>query len=271
MGQHTSIEWTDHTFNPWWGCTKVSAGCKNCYAEVWANRYGHDLWGGNKQRRFFGESHWNEPIKWNKSATASGRRTRVFCASMADVFEDNPIVDIERSKLWKLIERTPMLDWLLLTKRPENMPLLSPWKTQWPDNVWAMTSVEDQEQAAIRIPHLTQIPAVVKGLSVEPLLAPIDLSPWIADIDWVIVGGESGRHARPMEPAWVRQIRDVCTAAMVPFFFKQWGEWSPQVGGSVAETGNTDTMYRAGKRNAGRLLDQATWNEVPQYRPAPTP
>lgn len=121
MGKNSRIEWTDHTFNPWWGCTKVSEACKNCYAEAWSKRVGQQVWGPQAERRFFGERHWLEPLKWNADAAAHGKRLRVFCASMADVFEDRRSLDPWRSKLWELIEATPQLDWLLLTKRPEHV------------------------------------------------------------------------------------------------------------------------------------------------------
>ena len=132
MGQHSAIEWTDHTFNPWWGCTRVSPGCKYCYAEAWAKRFGHNVWGKDNTRRLFGENHWNEPIIWHQKAIEKNERARVFCASMADVFEKNPLLNSEREKLWELIELTPMLDWLLLTKRPENMADLVQLKYKWP-------------------------------------------------------------------------------------------------------------------------------------------
>jgi protein gp37 len=259
VGQNSSIEWTDHTFNPWWGCTKISQGCKHCYAETLSNRYGHDIWGPRGSRRTFGEKHWQEPLKWNRFAAEHEQRMRVFCASMADVFEDNPSIASEREKLWSLIEETPMLDWLLLTKRPENMLRLTPWGEAWPQNVWAMTSVEDQDQANQRIPELLNIPAIVRGLSVEPLLAPIDLSPWLRDIQWVIVGGESGPHARPMAPNWARQIREQCRTAEVAFFFKQWGAWIP------ANTNPSDesVMKRVSKKVAGRVLDGEQWEQIP--------
>jgi protein gp37 len=227
MGQNSTIEWTHHTFNPWWGCTKVSPGCTHCYAETISNRYGHDIWGPRKDRRVFGNNHWQEPLKWNSKAEQLGERMRVFCASMADAFEDNPSIAEERTKLWTVIEETPMLDWLLLTKRPENMLRFAPWREKWPDNVWAMTSVENQEQAEKRIPMLAKVPAAIKGLSVEPLLESVDLLPWLKDIGWVIVGGESGVKARPMNPKWALDIRDQCFSANIPFFFKQWGEWMP--------------------------------------------
>lgn len=184
---------------------------------------------------------------------------RVFCASMADVFEDNVSIDAERLRLWQIIDETPMLDWLLLTKRPENMLKHTPWKNHWPANIWAMTSVENQDYAVERIPELMKVPATVRGLSVEPLLASVDLRPWLSQIQWVIVGGESGRQARAMNPEWVRDIRDQCLAANVAFFFKQWGEWAPINDQHVGQ----EHMYRAGKKAAGRVLDGQTWDELP--------
>ncbi|MEM7132066.1 MAG: phage Gp37/Gp68 family protein [Chloroflexota bacterium] len=273
MGQKSTIEWTDHTFNPWWGCVKVSKGCTNCYAETWANRYGHDVWGQKKSRRTFSDTHWKQPLKWDKVADNNKQRERVFCASMADAFEDNCSVESERQRLWRLIECTSMLDWLLLTKRPENMKRLAPWNQDWPSNVWALTSVEDQEQAEKRIPSLVDVPAVVRGLSVEPLLGPVDLRPWLDQIQWVIVGGESGRQSRPMHPEWVRCIQQQCRDAKVPFFFKQWGNWipsdSPAKGILVQENpgvrGSQDCyMKRVSKKDAGRLLDGEEWNQLPQ-------
>lgn len=263
MSQHTPIEWCDHTFNPWWGCTRVSPGCQHCYAEAWARRYRYDVWGTHTTRRLFGEHHWREPLKWNEQATRQGQRQRVFCASMADVFEDHPALGEARQQLWHLIESTPMLDWLLLTKRPENMLGMVPrsWAGGWPHNVWALTSVEQQAQAEQRIPLLQQVPAQVRGLSVEPLIAPVDLAPWLAAIDWVIVGGESGHHARPMRPEWVRALRDQCRALDVAFFFKQWGTIYPV---EYCTDGQTlVTFERMSKKAAGRLLDGCTWEQLP--------
>lgn len=262
MGQNSSIEWTDHTFNPWWGCTKVSPGCKHCYAETLSNRYGHAIWGPHSDRRIFGEKHWQEPLKWHRSAIEQGRRIRVFCASMADVFEDNRKIEAEREKLWQLIEETPMLDWLLLSKRPENMLKFAPWSNAWPDHVWAMTSVENQEEAERRLPVLLHVPAVVRGLSVEPLIGPVDLSEWLADIQWVIVGGESGPNARPMHPDWVRKVQDQCERFNVAFFFKQWGAWAP----SGADMKSDGTMRKMGKKASGRLLDGRLWEGIPNPR-----
>src|SRR5262245_42917072 len=115
MGHQSSIEWTDHTFNPWWGCTKVSPGCTYCYAETLSTRYGHTIWGPRAERRLFGDKHWQEPLKWNNTAEQIGKPARVFCASMADVFEDNHTLDLERERLWLLIGETPWLHWQLLT------------------------------------------------------------------------------------------------------------------------------------------------------------
>jgi protein gp37 len=282
MAQHSPIEWCDHTFNPWWGCTRVSAGCKYCYAAAWAKRYRYDVWGTQATRRLFGERHWHEPIKWNAKAERLGTRFRVFCASMADVFEEHPDIIAERQKLWHLIAQTPMLDWLLLTKRPQNMSHMVPTSWQqdgWPPNAWAMTSVEDQQQAEHRIPLLLNVPALVRGLSVEPLIGPVDLSPWLAAIQWVIVGGESGPHARRMYPDWVRTIRDQCQDFDVAFFFKQWGNLAPveqstngtnginQTNGTHSTHGTNGTEHvafqRTSKKAAGRLLDGRTWDELP--------
>ena len=265
--ENSKIEWTDHTFNPWIGCTKVSDGCKNCYAETLMDkRYGKVKWGPQGARIRTSAANWRKPLAWNWSAEKEGKRARVFCASLADVFEDKadqPEMDDWRAQLMALIQDTPNLDWLLLTKRPENvMPLFSmAWQrfggnavTKLPPNVWIGTSVENQEQADKRIPELLKIPAAVRFLSMEPLLGAVRLdngeTSWLSctcgcadesedvcqsfectgkcfrGIDWVIVGGESGPNARPIHPDWARGIRDQCQAAGVPFFFKQWGQWA---------------------------------------------
>jgi protein gp37 len=220
MGADSKIQWTDHTFNPWWGCAHVSPGCLNCYAEDLAARYGFDAWGARGHRRMLGDGNWRDPEKWDRKAAAAGERARVFCASMADVFEDRPDLDAPRARLWDLIERTGWLDWMLLTKRPENIARMIPWGDNWPSNVWAGTSVEDQRRADERLPVLRAVPAT-RFLSVEPLLGPVALDP--EGIDWVIVGGESGPGARPMDLEWARAVRDTCQRADVPVFVKQLG------------------------------------------------
>jgi len=195
----------------------------------------------------------------------------VFCASLADVYEDNPQVVDWRSELLDLITATPKIDWLLLTKRPENVNAFSHYAL--PDNVWVGTSVENQKAADERIPTLMQVNANVRFLSCEPLLGPINIGESISDIDWVIAGGESGPNARPMYPDWARSLRGQCMAAGVPFLFKQWGEWHYD-GDVILEKPNTPVlfhagmsvpMYRVGKKNAGRLLDGREWNEYPVY------
>jgi protein gp37 len=266
MGKSTDISWTDHTFNPWWGCQRVSPGCENCYAETFAKRVGQQVWGPAKttERRIFGPKHWQEPMKWESEAKAAGVRRRVFCASMADVFEstDNPAIIASRLNLWDLIRDTPTLEWLLLTKRPENFAAMLPWRTKpWP-NVWLGVSAEDQQRADERIPLLLQAPAAIRFLSCEPLLGPIELSNvsgwrgaarWLGRmnlgpdaISWVIVGGESGPKHRPFSADWARSLRDQCQAAGVAFHFKQ-------VGGRTHAEG-------------GCMLDGREWKEFPEPR-----
>jgi protein gp37 len=287
MGEHTEIQWTDHTFNPLWGCTRVSEACQHCYAEAWAKRTGHDVWGKNADRRTFGDKHWNEPVRWNVKAERAGRPETVFCASMSDVFEDHPAWPPERERLWDLIGRTPWLTWQLLTKRPENIMGMVPkaWIDRWPANVWAGTTVENQRWAEERLPYLAQVPAPVRFASCEPLFDSLDLRPWLDFMDggwgvnWVIAGGESGPKARPSDPAWFRFLREQCDEFGIPFLFKQWGEWLPmdghrefmdlppaqrewvKVGGDLADGGAV--MVRVGKKVAGRTLDGRTWDRIP--------
>lgn len=259
MGKDSRIEWTHHTFNPWWGCVKVSEACKHCYAETWAKRVGQQVWGPKASRRFFTDNHWAEPLKWNKLANAEGQHHRVFCASMADIFEDREDLVNERRRLWPLIEATPNLDWLLLTKRPENVRKLAGWTTEWPENVWIGTTVENQETADSRIPELISIPAHVRFLSCEPLIGPLRVRKWLSKVHWVIAGGESGPHARPSDPAWFRGLRDQCIAAGTAFHFKQWGNWAP----ASFIKGHATEMIRVSKKEAGRNLDGRTWDELP--------
>ncbi len=263
MAENSSIEWTDHTFNPWIGCTKVSPGCDGCYAEALMDkRYHRVYWGAGMERKRTSVSNWKLPLKWDKAAAAAGRRDRVFCASLADVF-DNEVPPQWRGELWALIRRTPNLDWLLLTKRIGNVRGMLPadWERGY-SNVWLGATVVNQEEADRDIPKLLAVPAAKRFLSMEPLLGPVDLSRILLHsgpfepaedappawkkihtvnvtmdslrpgkksgrpaLDWVICGGESGPKARPMHPDWARSLRDQCNAAGVSFFFKQWGEW----------------------------------------------
>jgi protein gp37 len=330
MGENTKIEWAHHTFNPWMGCTKVSEGCKHCYAEQQMDKhYKKVQWGTSGKRLRTSKDNWRKPIQWNKWAKERGIRYRVFCASLADVFEDKPDqpeMDDWRADLMRLISATPNLDWLLLTKRPENViskinkaiKLISSddnaadlmvamewlgWVKHGSDyalpNVWIGTSVENQEAADKRIPELLKIPAKVRFLSMEPLLSNVDIGhdlvpsfasddprhfPKRNGIEWVIAGGESGSHARPMHPDWVRSIRDQCVTAGVPFLFKQWGEYGPQndlvpdtseikekfvtvspkgFTGKSCEYPVAIGMWRIGKARSGRLLDGVEWNQFP--------
>ena len=237
MGEHTGILWTDHTWNSHWGCVRVSPGCGmgksvgGCYAEAWAKRMGLDIWGVDKPRRFFGDKHWNEPRKWDRKAAEEGRQHRVFCASMGDVFEDRRDLDDVRVRLWVLIEETPHLDWQILTKRPENMARLAPprWEDEWPENVWAGCTAENQEYYDRRWPMLARIPARVRFISYEPAIGPLRLAEALdADDsptypDWIIPGGESGGGPRPFNVQWVRDLINQCRPLNTRVFFKQAG------------------------------------------------
>lgn len=251
MSEKTNISWADHTFNIAWGCEKVSPGCANCYADSLALRYGWDIWGHGKSRRTFTDHHWKEPIQWNIKAASEGKRRRVFCSSMCDIFEAHPTIDAERTKLWPLIQETPWLDWQLLTKRAERIASCLPgdWDNGYP-NVWLGVSAENQEWADKRVPHLLSVPAKARFLSVEPMLGPIELEnvfwrlpeplcdgcPKDADcdcgfntakqnglpsIDWVIIGGESGPKHRQCDPGWIYNVIQQCRPAGIACFVKQ--------------------------------------------------
>lgn len=245
MGEKTGISWTDHTFNPWWGCIRVSPGCEHCYAETFSKRMGLNIWGPTG-RRFFGEKHWAEPLKWNLEAARDGKRYKVFCASMADVFEDFPGLDVQREKLWNLIEATPWLDWQICTKRIENVDKMLPQRwlpfdDGFPKNIWLGITTENETYFQKRWPVLEWlgrmwfIPKL--WISAEPLLGPINMRHdleeeihheddevyTIRGIDWVICGGESGASCRPMDVEWARDLRNQCQQAEVPFFMKQLG------------------------------------------------
>lgn len=256
MGQDSAISWTHHTFNPWWGCTRVSPGCEHCYAEAFAKRTGLG-WGPRADRRFFGRKHWNEPLRWNRLALEAGERQRVFCASMADVFEDRPELAAPRQQLFELIEQTPWLDWLLLTKRPENIMRMVPdaWRRAFPSNVWPGATAEDQKHYDFRWQHLQKVPAAVRFISWEPALGrltlclpgifnlsiPAGFETWTIDRqhdhiattaralyiarselpNWIIAGGESGPGRRACEVRWFEDLAAECATAGIPFFMKQ--------------------------------------------------
>lgn len=233
MGEKTTIGWCHHTFNPWWGCWKISPGCDLCYAEADAKRYGHDVWGKDAPRRFFSDKHWNDPLRWERAALEAGERRRVFCASMADIAEANPLLRDEKARLWSLVRRVRGLDWLLLTKRPGQLAadlkeLVPDWGEGWA-HAWLGTTVENNEFRK-RIPVLLRIPAEVHFLSIEPQIGPVDLKNHLGGeprhrVDWVIIGGESGgaNIVRPFEESWAEDIIGVCTEAGVPVYNKQLG------------------------------------------------
>lgn len=234
MGK-TTIEWTaaqgpdgtwhqGYTFNPWVGCTKISPACDHCYAENWAKRTGQAaLWTGDRRRTSF--NNWHKPLLWNHRAKTAGVRYRVFCASLADVF-DNQIDPAWRCDLWDLIYETPHLDWLVLTKRPQNIHKMLPatWGAEgWP-NVWIGTTTENQTELDRRMEALAAIPAAVRFVSAEPLLGPLTFSTkHLLALDWIIVGGESGPNHRAADPAWFRAILEQARTAGVSFFAKQIG------------------------------------------------
>ena len=322
MSETTKIEWCDSTFNPWEGCTKVGPGCDHCYAEARNHRFGGGNWGPGAPRRRTSADNWQNPIRWNRAHekfyAEHGRRRRVFCASLAD-WLDNEVPIEWLVDLLDLIRQTPNLDWLLLTKRIGNwlcrLELAAfhlrhdisrndrrqatlEWIQEWldgeaPANVWLGSTVVNQIEADRDIPKLLATPAVVRFLSMEPLLGAVDLRKWIGSapvfpgasthlspdgyerqdigggildgIDWIIAGGESGHKARPMEPDWVRSLRDQCAATDTPFLFKQWGEWGPNWlndnHGNKIE--GTEWVERLGIKITGRLLDGKTHNGFP--------
>jgi protein gp37 len=374
MADRSAIEWTDSSFNPWVGCTKISPACDHCYAEAMMDtRLGRARWGAGQPRVRTSAANWRKPLRWDRTAfhecitcgwrgedralvepgrvcpACSGNafraaRRRVFCASLADVF-DNEVPPQWRSDLFELIGGTENVDWLLLTKRIGNVARmlddvrtelqlrgLEPQQWPWP-NVWLGATICNQAEADRDIPKLLQVPARVRFLSIEPMLGPIHLAggalPWdrtntrarcghywmterpcpscsVADqtrsdranvshpincgwakdngqqpggIDWIIAGGESGAHARPSHPDWLRSLRDQCAAAGVPFLFKQWGEFAPTTR-TMAEVAASSRplmgvehsascpypialVDRVGKKAAGRMLDGREHNGFP--------
>jgi len=282
----SKIEWTDRTWNPVTGCTKVSTGCANCYAERWAirlkGRGGYPV--DEPFRVTVHLNRMNEPYKWRNPA-------KVFVCSMSDLFHEHvPAVNIR--DVWEVMEKNPRHTFIILTKRPERAKhLFGPviWQLS---NVWLGVSAENQQTADERIPILLQIPAAVRFVSCEPLLGAVDLSSQFSVLreqttgnrqllNWVICGGESGPGARPMHPDWARSLRDQCQAANVPFFFKQWGEWQQvyvnedhkwlvkivddkkmKLFGMLSDK-TAINISKVGKKAAGRLLDKKEWNEFP--------
>lgn len=250
MGTTTGISWCDHTFNPWIGCTKVSQGCKNCYAETQNKRYNWTAgWGKGAPRRRTSEANWRKPLEWARAAVRDGVTRRVFCASLADVF-DEEVPQEWRADLWNLIRECNYsemydvygsgLEWLILTKRPENIARMMPpeWLEYRPNCIRLGVTCEDQENANKRIHQLFRAWKGPNFISYEPALGPVNFREFFVDtpveveekrgfitptIDWIICGGESGPGCRPMDLEWARDVRDHCKAAYVPFFMKQLG------------------------------------------------
>lgn len=328
----TSIEWTDRTWNPVTGCTKVSPGCDHCYAEGIARRFAGGPAFPNGFDVTLHPERLEAPLRWRKPA-------RVFVNSMSDLFHDQ-VPDEFIARVWAVMAATPQHTYQILTKRhgrmrsllrkgPQNLldlqgaPAGASWNAPWPlPNVWLGVSVEDQKRADLRIPALLDTPAAVRFLSCEPLLGPVDLTPWMPSghvrwqcsgcrrfyagdltpacpgcgregylcgshvgngrpngqpLSWVIAGGESGPKARPMHPAWARQLRDQCQAAGVPFFFKQWGEWAPApwvvrvCDPEVGWTGTTEQLADAQRRAEAEGASISVQWDGHVYRPTHKP
>lgn len=304
-----------YTFNPWEGCQKVGPGCDNCYAEARNQRFAAGAnWGPHAPRRLTSAANWRKPIKWDAEARRTNIRRNVFCASLADVMDNHDsILPGWRIELAAMIAATPHLNWLLLTKRIGNADhmLRQMFPAGVPKNLWLGATVVNQTEANRDVPKLLQVKAdlgiSVAFLSIEPMLGAIDLTRWFygpdipcapcpkdidcecgwqmrrdlpddiapGQIDLVIVGGESGPHARPMHPDWARSLRDQCAAAGVPYLFKQWGEWVPLQAGDGYWPDNQRLradgtmgadgwpMQRVSKSRAGRLLDGREHNDMP--------
>ncbi len=221
MGENSNISWTDHTWNGWWGCSRVSPACDFCYAESLSKRFGYSIWGDKSERRFFGDKHWNEPLKWNREALAKfGRQARVFCASMADVFEDREDLEPHRDRLWDLIAKTPNLRWNLLTKRHLG---IAKYRDKWSalPNVHCGVTVENHT-------YDFRITPDVEWVSVEPLLGPLRLFQIpvknINNLRWTIIGGESGHGAREMRLEWALELINECRNFGIAVHFKQTGD-----------------------------------------------
>jgi protein gp37 len=289
--QLTDFYWWHHTFNPWWGCVKIDneefgSGCDHCYAESYAKlRAPENVWGPRAPRRFLSENHWKQPLKWNRDAQAAAVRRNVFCASMGDVFEQRPDLIAHRMRLVELFDATPHLNWLIPTKRPQNIKRLLPAGYENPRNLWIGTTVEHQHAADTRIPYLLDCNRVAfRFLSCEPLLGPVDIRQYLrpnangVKIDWVIVGGESGGHSRPSNPIWIASLIRQCEEANVPVFFKQWGDYLPTQyvednGGNrkvisfYKKNGDEISMTRVGTKNAGYELRGQSFKQFPKRKP----
>jgi protein gp37 len=272
VAANSHIEWTDHTFNPWTGCTNISPGCDNCYAEAWSKRSGHVKW-GNSPRKRTTEQYWKAPEIWERRSdlfsAAHGRRQRVFCASLADVF-DNQAEPEWRKDLFNLIRNTPNLDWQLLTKRPQNIHKMLPpdWDNGYP-NVWLGFTAEDQDRYNQRCRFIQKIPAAIWFVSYEPAIGPLRLFDENPVPDWLIVGGESGHGARPMKADWVRNILSDCRSRGVAPFFKQWGSYRNNPLVTESGWGANDAELTDIHGKGGGIIDGRLVREFPRSKTLP--
>ena len=307
MGTVSAIGWTSSTVNFWWGCTPVGPGCEHCYAEAWDRRTGGAHFGLGVARRKIkgatalmhrldkGAADWSADYELGLLSPECGPRRRVFVQSMSDLFDREVPLDWFR-EAWETIEACDRVDVQIVTKRVSAVErrLAAIGRTTWPKHVGLIITVCNQAEAARDVPRLLALKAKLGipwvGLSIEPMLGPIGLTPWLDRIDWVICGGESGPRARPMHPDWARSLRDQCAAAGVAFFFKQWGEFEPigpvwiegrgtlKAGDTVIEplgmavrgdvpgcnpSFGSWRLARVGKRRAGRILDGRTHDAFP--------
>jgi protein gp37 len=284
MGEISKIEWTDSTFNPWVGCTKVQrrkgapSACDFCYAEKWAKRSGQVGWGNHPRRRTT-DAYWNAPLKWNDQArefqAQNHRRQRVFCASLADIF-DNQVDPEWRFDLFNLVRQCDQLDWQLLTKRPQNIRKMLPpdWGDGYP-NVWLGATAEDQDAHRQRVPHLLKVPATIHFVSYEPAIGPLKQ----LDVngicpDWLIIGGESGVRSdliRPTNPQWAREAIIECNRVGAAAFLKQWGAYTNnpfvvEAGCSLQQAMEFDPPENG---KGGGKLDDRLWREFPVIKSKP--
>ena len=267
MGDKTEISWTDHTFNPWLGCTRVSEGCRHCYAEALSTRYRWVKWGSGQTRKRTSAANWRKPLAWNRAALKAGIRRRVFCASLADVFDLEAPAGA-RTDLWNLIRECPALDWQLLTKRPENIAQCLPddWGEGWP-HVWLGTTTENQASYDLRWPILSAVPAAIHFISYEPAIGPLDLFGFNSWPQWVIWGGESGPKARPMVPSWARSITHQCHFFGIAVFGKQWGSYAsnPIVVEGLGTTQEAERLDPPSNGKGGALLDGRLLRMFPEF------
>jgi protein gp37 len=278
MGASTGISWCDSTFNLAWGCEKISPGCLNCYAEVVAdkgttafrqNGQPVGVWGKGRPRRTFGEKYWRQPVNWNAQANGEKRRHKVFCSSMTDVFLDDPTIGAEREKLWPMIRQTPCLDWMLLTKRADRIASCLPpdWSPENYPNVWLGVSVENAEYAW-RVVPLSKIPAVVRFVSYEPAIGPLDTMD-LTGIDLVIYGGESGPGFRPEDKGWAQSMHERCYSAGVTFFHKQSAAF--RTGSGIELHGQVVQQFPNPRYPAGVRVPFFTERTEPLIAPAKRP